>query len=141
MNEYTLASLTPGVKAAFQKQITPEMEAQFRAISGDENPMHWDDAFAQDSGGGYARHISFGMLTASLLSTLSGVYLPGRYSLIHSIENISFLKPVFAGDTLTICGEVTEKIEALRLIVVRVDIRNQHNEKVLKARMKILVLQ
>lgn len=81
------------------------------------------------------------MLTASLYSTLAGVYLPGKYSLIHSIDNISFKKPVYAGDTLTITGTVKEKQEDLNLILVSVKIMNQNQKLVSKAEMKILVLE
>ena len=81
------------------------------------------------------------MLTASLYSTLAGMYLPGKYSLIHSFEELSFLKPVFAGDLLAVTGEVCEKVEAFRLIRVKAVIRNQHGYAVSRARMKILVLK
>ncbi|MBQ9091319.1 MAG: hypothetical protein IJY52_03500, partial [Anaerotignum sp.] len=49
----------------------------FLAITGDINPLHNDQEFAQKQG--HPDKVAFGMLTASFLSTLAGVYLPGRY--------------------------------------------------------------
>lgn len=142
MNEYTFAEISPGMKASFGKEITLEMENGFREISGDDNPLHRDDEFAREAGGGkFPGHAVFGMLTASFYSTMAGMYLPGKYSLIHSFDEISFLKPVFVGDKLTITGEVTGKEETLNLIHLKVTIRNQNNKLVSRARMKILVLK
>ncbi len=142
MNEYTISSIEVGTKASFQKEITKEMEDGFRLISGDENPLHKEDAFAKEvSNGKIPSHAAFGMLTASLYSTIAGMYLPGKYSLIHSFEEISFLKPVFVGDVLTVEGEVTYKDEALKLIQLKVIIKNQDNKSVSRAKMKVLVMK
>lgn len=142
MNKYTLSDIQVGMKESFERQITKEMEDAFRVISGDENPLHRDDAFAAEiSGGKYKQHVSFGMLTASLYSTIAGMYLPGENSLIHSFEELSFLKPVFAGDTLKVEGEVTDKLEDLKLIRLKVTIRNQDNKLVSRAKMKVLVMR
>ena len=142
MNEYTFADLSVGMRESFQKTITPEMEDAFRMISGDLNPLHRDDDFAREvSDGRYPRHAVFGMLTASLYSTIAGMYLPGKYSLIHSFDEISFKSPVFSGDTLTVTGEITGLEESLKLILLKVTIRNQDNKLVSKGKMKILVMK
>ena len=142
MNEYTLAEIEVGMKAVFHKTITKEMEDAFRVISGDENPLHKDDTFAVEiSNGRFTGHAAFGMLTASLYSTVAGMYLPGKYSLIHSFEELSFMKPVFVGDDLTVEAEVTDKEMALKLIRLKVTIKNQNNKLVSKAKMKVLVMK
>lgn len=142
MNEYTLENIRVGMKESFSRKITKEMEDAFRLISGDENPLHWDDDYAKGiSEGKYEKHVTFGMLTASLYSTIAGMYLPGRYSLIHSFDELSFMKPVFAGDVLTIDGEVTEVDEAFKMIRIKTIIKNQNGEKVSRARMKIIVMR
>lgn len=142
MNEYVFDEITIGMKESFTKEITLEMENAFRQLSGDNNPLHRDDEYAREIGDGkFPSHVSFGMLTASLYSTMAGMYMPGKYSLIHSLDGLSFYKPVFAGDTLTVTGEVMDKDENLNLIQLKVDIRNQNNEKISKTKMKILVLK
>lgn len=142
MNEYKYADITVGMEASFQRIITTDMEDAFRKISGDENPLHKDDGFAREvSGGKFLGHAVFGMLTASLYSTMAGMYLPGKYSLIHSLEEISFMKPVFAGDELTVCGKVVDKNDSLKLIILKVTIKNQDNKTVSRAKMKVLVMK
>lgn len=142
MNEYKLSDIEVGMKASFSKIFTKEMEDSFRIISGDDNPLHKDDEFArQISNGKYGKHVSFGMLTASLYSTIAGMYLPGKYSLIHSFDELSFLRPVFEGDELTVEGKITDKDVDLRLIRIKVSIKNQNNKIVSRARMKVLVMQ
>ena len=84
---------------------------------------------------------TFGMLTASLYSTMAGMYLPGKYSLIHSFEELAFIKPVFVGDVLTVEGGVIDKDNALGLIRIKVTIRNQNNKVVSRAKMKVLVMK
>lgn len=140
MNEYCFEDIRIEQTESFQKEITVGMEDAFREITGDTNPLHRDDVFAVEVGNGkFKSHVSFGMLTAAFCSTLAGVYLPGKYSLIHSIDNLSFKKPVFAGDVLTVTGTVKKKYDDLKLICVSVKITNQDRKVVSKADMKILV--
>lgn len=138
MNTYIFSDIQEGMTESFQKEITMEMESVFRMISGDENPLHKDDDFAKQIG--YKEHVSFGLLTASLYSTMAGMYLPGKYSLIHSLE-IKFLKPVFSDDVLTVSGTVVGKQEDMKLLRLKVKIVNQDGICVSKADMKVLVLK
>ena len=142
MNEYKLCDIEIGMEASFNKTVTIEMENSFREISGDENPLHKDDEFAKEiSDGKFRSHAAFGMLTASLYSTMAGMYLPGKFSLIHSFDDLSFLNPVFVGDNLTVTGKVVDKVDDLRLIVLKVSIRNQEKKVVSRAKMKVLVMK
>ncbi len=142
MNEYTVSDITVGMRVSFTKKITAEMEHSFRMISGDNNPLHCNDDFAREiSGGRYKSHVTYGMLTASLYSTVAGMYLPGKYSLIHSFEELSFMKPVFVEDELTVEAEVIDKDENLKLIRLKIMIKNQDDKTVSKARMKVLVMK
>ena len=76
------------------------------------------------------------MLTAAFLSTLAGMYLPGEKSIIRSTE-VKFMKPVYPGDTLTVSGEVAEKNDDYRVIRLKVMIRNDAGEKVLRGAMQV----
>ncbi len=142
MNEYLYSDIYIGMTESFTKEITKESEDFFRIITGDENPLHKNDEYArQISNGEYPSHVAFGMLTASFYSTLAGMYLPGKYSLIHSINEVSFRKPVFVGDVLTIEGNVSEKYDGLKLIILDVTVKNQKKQTVSKAKMKVLVMK
>lgn len=141
MNEYRYEDLKIGQTESFEIQVTEDMEERFRELTGDINPLHRDDSFARDIGEGkFKGHVTFGMLTASFYSTLAGVYLPGKNSLIHSLD-IKFQKPVYAGDKLVVCGEVVDKQDGLKLIQVKAVIKNERNESVSRAAIKILVLK
>ena len=142
MNEYVIDQIQIGMEHSFKKVITTEMEDNFREISGDENPLHWDDRFAIGIGNGrFKGHVSFGMLTASLYSTMAGVFLPGKYSLIHSFDELSFLSPVYAGDELEVTGKIVDVKAELNLIMLKVVIRNQDKKVVSRAKMKVLVMK
>ncbi len=141
MNEYRYSDLKIGQTESFEVCVTRKMENAFREITGDTNPLHQDDDFASEIGAGkFEKHVSFGMLTASFYSTLAGVYLPGKFSLIHSLK-IKFEKPVYVGNKLTISGEITNKQDALKLIQVKAVIRNEQQQSVSKADMQILVMK
>lgn len=70
MQEYTIGDLRPGMRASFSRTITAEMQQKFYDISGDENPLHTDVDYARKRG--FQDCVVYGMLTASLLSTLGG---------------------------------------------------------------------
>lgn len=142
MREYKFADLQTGQTENFTCRLTAEMEDNFRTLCGDENPLHKDDEFARTvSGGKFSRHVAFGMLTASFYSTLAGMYLPGKYSLIHSLDNISFQQPVFVGDTLNVKGKIIDKDENLHLLRIKAVIKNQNQQTVSKAIIKVMVMK
>jgi len=137
VNTTTFQDIKIHDQVSFSVTVTAQDFESFKAHSHDDNPLHNDAAYAQEQG--YPDKVAYGMLSASYLSTLAGVYLPGKYALIHTV-NLKFLKPVFAGDTLTITGEVVDKNETFRFIDVKAVIRNQNDIAVCKAQMQIGVL-
>ena len=138
MNEYTFDELAVGMSESFSVTVTPEMLDRFRTDTGDINPLHNDEAFALERG--YTGRVAYGMLTASFLSTLAGVYLPGKWCLIQRVET-DFPRPVYPGDTLSISGTVKEKDDTFRNITIAVRIRNQAGDTVLRGKMRLGVLQ
>lgn len=138
MNEYKFADIKVGLKESFTVTITEDFVEKFRAISGDINPLHTDSDFARQQG--FEDKVVYGMLTSSFLSTLAGVYLPGKYSLIREVE-IKMKKPVFVGDVLTITGEVTQVNEDFKIFTMKTSIVNQKNDKVLRGTMQMGVLE
>lgn len=137
MNRYTYDEIEVGMRETFTVEVKEEDQTAFRRITGDENPLHREGAFAREKG--YRDKVVFGMLTASYYSTLAGVYLPGERSLIHSLD-AKFLKPVYIGDQLTVEGKVTEKNDTYHLIRIKAVIRNGQGEKVSKADMQIGII-
>lgn len=134
MNNYSFDQIEIGQKESFSVTISQKMLNDFRSITGDVNPLHNDEEYAKSKG--HPSVVAYGMLTASFLSTLAGVYMPGEKSLIHEV-NTKMERPVYVGDTLTIEGTVKEKNDTFSFIIVKVLVRNQNGQKVLKAQMQI----
>ena len=137
MNNYTFDELNVGMTESFKVTITEAMLDAFKGITGDVNPLHNDEEFAKAKG--HPGRVAYGMLTASFLSTLAGVYIPGERSLIQQVET-KFAKPVYIGDELTVTGEITELVESVQRLELKVTITNQDGKKVLRGTMGILVV-
>jgi 3-hydroxybutyryl-CoA dehydratase len=88
----------PGQHVTFTKTFTEDDVRRFIEITGDVNPLHVDDAFAAETQ--FGRRVLHGMLTASILSTMVGMLLPGTGAIYRS-QTIRFLKPVHIGETVT----------------------------------------
>ena len=131
MNKYSINSIEVGLKHQFVADITQEKLNAFTLLSGDINPLHTNEEYAKKRG--HPSLVVYGMMTASLYSTLVGVYLPGKYALLQDIET-RFSRPVFLGDILSIQGEVVEVHKALKRIEIKATIRNQHGKIVSRAR-------
>lgn len=138
MNCYHYDEIRIGQEESFSFQITGEKVQAFCSITGDENPLHTDAVYARSKG--YQDKVAYGMLTASFLSTLAGLYLPGKYSLIHSVE-VKFPNAVYAGSAIfTIRGKVTEKNDLFKLLKIKVNITDQNDVCVCRGVMKVGVM-
>jgi 3-hydroxybutyryl-CoA dehydratase len=120
LNTYSIDGMYVGIEESFTRIITAEMMEMFSEICGDINPLHCSEAYAK--GKGYDNRVVFGMLTASLYSTLVGVYLPGQNCLLRSVET-KFISPVYIGEKLIVTGRVTEIHEQYGVITVKAEIR------------------
>lgn len=134
MNHYRFEDIKIGLREEFDVTVTSEMMEIFLKVSGDNNPLHTDTRYAANKG--FKDLVVYGMLTASFYSTLVGVYLPGEFCLLQGI-NISFHKPVFVGEKLTISGEVSSIHEAFRQAEIKAYIVNQDGKKISKALIKV----
>ncbi len=133
MNECRWAELALGMSARFEAEITDEAMQRFAEISGDVNPLHVDDAFARSRG--FPGRVAFGLLTSSFYSTLVGMYLPGRWALLHGLD-IELKAPAFVGDRLTVSGEITHLTEAYKRLEIKASIVNAQGKTVSKAKIR-----
>lgn len=138
MNEYRFEDIVSKeeskdnyTKAEFSSTVTADKMEKFYEICGDNNPLHMDSSFARERG--FNDRVVYGMLTASFYSTLAGVYLPGKYCILNTVES-SFRAPVYIGDTLVVSGFVKVKHEATKTIEISAQIVNQDGKKVGKAK-------
>lgn len=134
MNEYKFENLKIGQQESFVYQITDQSIDDFCKLTGNNTPLHMDDDFARSVG--FKNRLQYGMMTASLISTLAGVYLPGKYSICQKVV-ISFLSPVYSGDVLKVIGTVIELNDTVKQCVIKVDIFNQNSVRVLKGKLEV----
>lgn len=108
----------------------------FALASGDENPIHLDDAFAATTR--FGRRIAHGMLSTSILSAILGNDLPGPGT-IYLGQEVKFKAPVYVGDTITAKVEVTAYREDKRIATLRTTCENQDGVLVLEGEAVVLV--
>lgn len=130
MNEYCFEKCNIGTSESFAVEVTEEKMDLFCDISGDENPMHMDAEYAKSHG--YGERLVYGLLTSSFYSKLVGMYLPGKYCILKSIE-VFFERPVYIGDVLIVSGIVKEKDERFMQIRIKAKIKNQFGKTISKA--------
>lgn len=124
----TFEEFAVGDKAVLSKTITDADLLLFAAVSGDFYEVHVDEEYAKTTR--FGRRIAHGLLTASLLSAVNGALL-GRPGGISVSQTLTWLKPVFPGDTLRATSEVVEILAAKRRLRCRTTVVNQHGELVL----------
>ena len=107
---YMLEDLSVGMTTSYARTVTEADLVLFAGISGDSNPVHMDQIYAEKTQ--FGGRIVHGMLSASFLSTAIGSKLPGPGT-IYLKQNLVFRAPVRIGDTvratITVMDIVSEK--------------------------------
>ena len=120
-----IEDLEIGMTRHLNKVVTDEDIEMFATVSTDRNPVHLDDAYAQDTI--FEGRIAHGMLTAGLISAVIGEQLPG-HGTVYLGQSLKFLGPVRPGDLVRAEVEVLEIDHAKRR--VKLDTRCLVAEKV-----------
>lgn len=87
-----------GMSESYSQTITDADVKSFAGISGDRNPVHMSDEYAQNSR--YKKRIAHGMISTSFFSALFGTKLPGN-GCVYVNQSLNFKRPVYIGDTVT----------------------------------------
>ena len=127
----TFDDLKVGQKAFLKKTVTEEDLNHFIAITGDKNPLHVDESFAEQTF--FGQRIAHGMLSASLFSTLVGMHIPG-IGAIYKSQTLEFLLPVFIGDTLCAWFEIVAIDPDNEEIKIKSWIVNQDGKNVIEGK-------
>ena len=125
-----------GDSAEITRTIEQSDIQAFADVTGDHNPVHVDESFAQTTR--FGRRIAHGMLTASLISSVLANKLPGEGS-IYLDQTLKFVAPVFPGDEVTARVTVTDVREARGIVKLETICLNQHNEIVIRGEAVVLV--
>lgn len=130
-------SIEVGETRSLSRKITEADVRRFVEMTGDDNPLHVDRSFAEETS--FKDIVVHGMLGASFISTVIGTQLPGSGALWVS-QNIEFLLPVRLGDELTVSCTVVRKHERDRLLELDTRITNQNRQLVLTGQGKVKLL-
>jgi len=118
----SIDELKVGDSAQISKTITEEVINDFARVTGDFNPVHLDQAYAEKTF--FKGRIAHGLFSVGLLSTVLGNILPG-HGTIYLSQEIKFLAPVRIGDTLRAKVEVIELIPEKNRAKFRTTCMNQ----------------
>lgn len=113
--------LTPGQRATRSLTIGADKVQAFAELTGDYNPLHFDEAFAKRTR--FGTLVVQGGLTTGVLHALVAMDMPGPGTVFLS-QNWKFTAPVYVGDTITAEAEVvsvhaTKPVTQLRIVVRR----------------------
>ncbi|WP_267639809.1 MaoC/PaaZ C-terminal domain-containing protein [Haloarchaeobius amylolyticus] len=97
--------LSVGDVVRFSQRLTEAEVEEFASLSGDTNPLHLDDAYAEQTR--FGGRIVHGALVSSVISAALAK-LPGL--VIYLNQNLSFRGPVHLGDHVTAVCEVMDRV-------------------------------
>lgn len=122
-NNYSYEDIKVGQVTEFEQTITEDLVNKFAEITGDYNPLHTDQRYASTTQ--FKERIIHGMLIASFFSTLVGMYCPGKRSL-YLTQTINFKSPLKINKKIKIKGEVKQKIDALKVILIKTTVFSEN---------------
>ena len=110
----------------------------FGDLSGDYNPLHFDEEWAKQTM--FGGRIAHGILTAALVSNAIGMKLPGTGT-IYLSQQMRFLGPVRINDTITARVEVIDKNDEKERITIQTTCTNQDGKKVLDGEALVTIMR
>jgi 3-hydroxybutyryl-CoA dehydratase len=104
MQGHLFEDLAVGQTDQVTRQVGEADLVAFAEVSGDNNPVHLDEAYAQTTS--FGGRIAHGMLAAAYISAVLGTRLPGPGA-IYLSQSLRFRRPVRIGDEVTTTVTVT----------------------------------
>ena len=105
--------LAVGMRETLLKTVMNEDVIGFATLSGDHNPIHLSDHYARTTR--FGERIAHGLYTASLISAVLGMRLPGPGA-VYLSQTLNFRGPVKIGDVVAVGVEVVEMVERGRKV-------------------------
>lgn len=106
-----MKQFTVGMSESYEQTVTDADIKIFAGISGDRNPVHMSDEYAEASK--FKKRIAHGLMSASYFSAIFGTKLPGN-GCVYVSQNLKFRKPVYIGDTIKATVTIKEVNEKKR---------------------------
>jgi acyl dehydratase len=108
----------------------------FAKLTGDFSPIHMDKDYASTTT--FEKRVVDGMLLASFLSKIVGMYLPGKHALYFS-QSLDFRQPCFISDKITISSRVIDKSTSTKILKIESKITNQEGKILLSGIGRVIV--
>ena len=102
---YYIDDLKPGMSESYSRTVTEEDVRKFGEVSGDMNPVHFDEEYARKTL--FRGRVAHGVLSIGFISALIGTELPGEGTIFVS-ASIVFKSPVRIGDEVITTVTVRE---------------------------------
>lgn len=118
-----------GQRAERTRRVTAEDIVRFTEMSGDENPIHYDERVAQASR--FGEIVVQGGVTSAILNAVVAQDLPGPGTVFLEVQ-WKFLAPVRPGDEITGGVELLEVREDKPVTRLRTEVRRQDGVVVLE---------
>ena len=128
-----------GYTGSFTRPVTEHDNTLFAELSGDYNPVHFDDDLARCLG--YEGRISNGFVQESRIAAALVETFGSPRTLVVALEkNTRFVRPVYMGDVISATVEVIGRVEAMRALKIKAQCVNQNGDVVVSTRMTIKIL-
>jgi acyl dehydratase len=122
-------TVTVGQRAERSLTLTSKHVATFAELTGDYNPLHFDEAFVAKTK--FGRLVVQGGLTTGLLHALVAMDMPGPGTVFLS-QNWKFTAPVYIGDTIKAAAEVLSVHASKPVTQLGIRVTRQTGEVVLE---------
>ena len=109
--------------------VTADHVRAYAEITGDYNPLHFDESFASRTK--FGRLVAQGGLTTGILHALVAMDMPGPGTVFLS-QNWKFTAPVYIGDTITAEAEVLSVHATKPVCQLRIVVRREQGDPVLE---------
>jgi acyl dehydratase len=127
-----------GTRASWTRTVTADEVELFARITGDRNPLHFDEAFAASTR--FGRLVAQGGIATGLFNALVAMELPGPGSVfLH--QEWDYPAPVFLGDSVTAEAEVLGAWRDKPITRLRCVARRQDGTEVLRGECLVYTLR
>jgi len=131
----TFDEIAVGESASLKRTLTRDDIALFAVMSGDVNPAHLDERYAETSM--FHRIIAHGMWGGALVSAILGTRLPGPGT-IYLGQDLRFRKPVGLSDTVTVTVTASEKRPEKQVVLFDCRCVNQNGDEVITGTAQVI---
>jgi len=128
-----------GYKGSFTKRVTIEDNKLFAELSGDWNPIHFEDEVGRKAG--FKARISNGFVQESRIAAALVETFGSKDTIVVALKkNTRFVKPVYIGDEITAKVEVVDRQESAKALKIKAECVNGAGERVVGTEMIIKIV-